>query len=68
MKQAQAQLLNALKRLQYQWQKASKQWRDLLYYRFEREFWPEYENTVSDVNREMETVSQTIAQARREVK
>lgn len=68
MKQTQAQLLNALKRLQYQWQKASKQWRDLFYYRFEREFWPEYENIVFDVNREMGILSQTIAQARREVK
>lgn len=68
MSQAQSQLLNAFKRLQHQFQVAGEQWRDLLYYRFEREFWPDYEQVVSDTSQEMENLSKTIAQARRKVK
>ncbi len=54
--------------LQRQWQTTAAQWNDAVRHRFEREFIQEYEPVVLTTLKELDKLTQVIAQAQREVK
>ena len=66
--QVREQLLREWQRLKHQWDLTSSQWRDEVRYRFEKEFWQEYEPTINSYIKELDNLNRIIDQARHEVK
>ncbi len=67
MKQPQEKLRGEWQKLHHQWLTTSEQWRDLLRYRFEREFMQEYQPTIMVTLDKMQKLEHLITQARREL-
>lgn len=55
-------------KLQTQWQKTSELWNDSEKFRFQKEFWQEYEPIIRATMKQLERLDQVIDQAKREVK
>lgn len=55
-------------KLQAQWQKTSDLWNDSEKFRFQKEFWQEYEPIIRATINQLERLDQVIDQAKREVK
>ncbi len=65
---AREQILGEWQRLKQQWQATSSQWGDAARFRFEREFWQEYEPTINAYIKQLDNLNSIIDKARQEVK
>jgi hypothetical protein len=54
--------------LQGQWRTSCELWDDPVHWRFEREFWREFDRTIPATMEQMRRLADVIAQARREVR
>jgi len=65
---AREKILGDWQSLKKQWEETSSQWGDAARYRFEREFWQEYEPTINSYIKQLDNLNSLIDQARREVR
>lgn len=65
---ARARLENEWTLLRRHWEMTAALWNDPVRYRFEREFWQDYEPALHAALKEMDELARVIDQARREVK
>ena len=61
-------IIASWEKLRSQWQNTSAVWRDSEKFRFEKEYWQEYEPIIHDALRQLERLDQILDQAKREVK
>ena len=64
---AREQILGEWQRLKQQWDITSSQWGDAARFRFEQEFWQEYEPTINAYIKQLDNLNSIIDQARQEV-
>jgi len=68
LNEARERLHNCWQTLQRQWSTACEFWDDPVQWRFEREFWQDFERIVPATMEQMKRLTKVIAQARREIR
>lgn len=68
VRRARERIEDSWRMLQNQWQTSCGQWDDVVRQHFEQEFWQDCERVIPPALREMQKLTEILAQARREVK